>query len=107
MRSEENEIGLPKAQQLTQQQVDDWQAGIRTLFDGACRAAALSREDLWPQVAKKLLAKGALYDDVDWSRQICLREVDADPVQASRVSMRYLNETPLIDSINEVLADLS
>ena len=105
MRSEEKEIGLPAAQQLTQQQVDDWQAGIRTLFDGACRTAALSREDLWPRVAEKLLAKCGLYDDVEWSRQICLREVDADVVQASRVSMRYLNETPLIDSINEVLAE--
>lgn len=103
-REEHQTIGFP-AQLLTEQQVDDWQAGIRTLFDGACKTAALSREDLWPRVAEKLLAKCGLYDDVEWSRQICLREVDADVVQASRVSMRYLNETPLIDSINEVLAE--
>ena len=83
--------------------VAKWYMGIQTIFEHIQVSNNWSKQEAWDKLKIELInavGEGELIpDDLEWVRGLLLHERAPTTEEAIRVSKRYPNSTPLIDSL--------
>ena len=83
--------------------VRKWYLGIQTIFKHVQKTNNWSKQEAWDKLEVELInsvGEGELVpDDLDWVRGLLLFGKEPSTEEALRVSKRYRNSTPLIDSL--------
>ena len=83
--------------------VTKWYVGIQTIFKHLQEANNWSKQEAWDKLEIELIksvGEGELIpDDLDWVKGLLLHGKITTTEEAIRVSQRYRNSTPLIDSL--------
>ena len=85
------------------EQVTKWYAGIQTIFEHIQKTNNWSKQQAWDKLKIELVnavGEGELIpDDLDWVKDLLLYGKKPTTEEALRVSKRYPDSTPLIDSL--------
>ena len=80
-----------------------WYVGIQTIFKHLQEFNNWSKQEAWDKLEIELIksvGEGELIpDDLDWVKGLLLHGKITTTEEAIRVSQRYRNSTPLIDSL--------
>ena len=80
-----------------------WYEGIQTIFKHVQESNNWSKQEAWDKLKIELInavGEGELIpDDLEWVRDLLLHEKAPSTEEAIRVSKRYPDSTPLIDSL--------
>ena len=80
-----------------------WYVGIQTIFKHLQEVNNWSKQEAWDKLEIELIrsvGEGELIpDDLEWVRGLLLHGKITTTEEAIRVSKRYTNSTPLIDSL--------
>jgi|TARA_B100000085_G_scaffold270559_1_gene283097 hypothetical protein len=80
-----------------------WYVGIQTIFNHLQEVNNWSKQEAWDKLEIELIkavGEGELiFDDLEWVRGLLLHGKTTTTEEAIRVSQRYRNSTPLIDSL--------
>ena len=83
--------------------VTKWYVGIQTIFKHLQEVNNWSKQEAWDKLELELIksvGEGELIpDDLDWVKGLLLHGKITTTEEAIRVSQRYRNSTPLIDSL--------
>ena len=83
--------------------VKKWYVGIQTIFKHLQEVNNWSKQEAWDKLEIELIksvGEGELIpDDLDWVKGLLLHGKITTTEEAIRVSQRYRNSTPLIDSL--------
>ena len=83
--------------------VKKWYVGIQTIFHHVQVCNNWSKEEAWDKLKIELInavGEGELIpDDLEWVRGLLLQGKTPTTAEALRVSQRYPDSTPLIDSL--------
>ncbi len=83
--------------------VTKWYVGIQTIFKHLQEVNNWSKQEAWDKLEIELIksvGEGELIpDDLDWVKGLLLHGKITTTEEAIRVSQRYRNSTPLIDSL--------
>ena len=86
--------------------VRKWYLGIQTIFKHVQKTNNWSKQEAWDKLEVELInsvGEGELVpDDLDWVRGLLLFGKEPSTEEALRVSKRYRNSTPLIDSLEKL-----
>ena len=86
--------------------VKKWYLGIQTIFEHIQLCNNWSKEEAWDKLRIELInsvGEGELIpDDLEWVKGILLHGKKINIEEALRVSKRYPNSTPLIDSLSRL-----
>ena len=86
--------------------VKKWYLGIQTIFDHIQLCNNWSKEEAWDKLRIELInsvGEGELIpDDLEWVKGLLLHGKKINVEEALRVSKRYPNSTPLIDSLSRL-----
>ena len=86
-----------------QEAVTKWYVGIQTIFKHLQEVNNWSKQEAWDKLEIELIksvGEGELIpDDLDWVKGLLLHGKITTTEEAIRVSQRYRNSTPLIDSL--------
>ena len=88
------------------QDVKKWYLGIQTIFEHIQLCNNWSKEEAWEKLRIELIksvGEGDLIpDDLEWVKGLLLHGEKINIEEALRVSKRYPNSTPLIDSLSRL-----
>jgi len=88
------------------QDVKKWYLGIQTIFEHIQLRNNWSKEEAWEKLRIELIksvGEGSLIpDDLEWVKGLLLDGEKINIEEALRVSKRYPNSTPLIDSLSRL-----
>ena len=83
-----------------------WYKGVQTIFKHLQVSNNWSKQETWDKLEIELTKSVGdgefIPDDLDWVRGILLYDKTPTTEEALRVSKRYLNSTPLIDSLEKL-----
>ena len=83
--------------------VKKWYVGIQTIFKHLQEVNNWSKQEAWDKLEIELIksvGEGQLIpDDLEWVRGLLLHGKITTTDEAIRVSRRYTNSTPLLDSL--------
>ena len=83
--------------------VTKWYVGIQTIFKHLQEVNNWSKQEAWDKLEIELInsvGEGELIpDDLEWVKGLLLHGKITTTEEAIRVSQRYRNSTPLIDSL--------
>ena len=83
--------------------VKKWYLGIQTIFEHIQLSNNWSKEEAWDKLKIELIQsvgeRDIIPDDLEWIKGILLDGKKINIEEALRVSKRYPNSTPLIDSL--------
>ena len=86
-----------------EESVIKWYVGIQTIFKHLQEVNNWSKQEAWDKLELELIksvGEGELIpDDLDWVKGLLLHGKITTTEEAIRVSQRYRNSTPLIDSL--------
>ena len=86
--------------------VKKWYLGIQTIFEHIQLCNNWSKEEAWDKLRIELInsvGEGELIpDDLEWVKGLLLHGKKINIEEALRVSKRYPNSTPLIDSLSRL-----
>ena len=86
-----------------QEAVTKWYVGIQTIFKHLQEVNNWSKQEAWDKLEIELIksvGEGELIpDDLEWVKGLLLHGKITTTEEAIRVSQRYRNSTPLIDSL--------
>ena len=86
--------------------VKKWYLGIQTIFEHIQLCNNWSKEEAWDKLRIELInsvGEGELIpDDLEWVKDLLLHGKKINIEEALRVSKRYPNSTPLIDSLSRL-----
>jgi len=86
--------------------VKKWYLGIQTIFEHIQLRNNWSKEEAWEKLRIELIksvGEGDLIpDDLEWVKGLLLYGEKINIEEALRVSKRYPNSTPLIDSLSRL-----
>ena len=86
-----------------EESVIKWYVGIQTIFKHLQEVNNWSKQEAWDKLEIELIksvGEGELIpDDLDWVKGLLLHGKITTTEEAIRVSQRYRNSTPLIDSL--------
>ena len=87
----------------TEEAVSKWYVGIQTIFKHLQEVNNWSKQEAWDKLEIELInsvGEGELIpDDLEWVKGLLLHGKITTTEEAIRVSQRYRNSTPLIDSL--------
>ena len=80
-----------------------WYTGIQTIFEHVQKSNKWSKQEAWDKLEIELInavGEGELIpDDLEWVKGLLLQGQTPTTEEAIRVSKRYPDSTPLIDSL--------
>ena len=83
--------------------VKKWYVGVQTIFKHLQEVNKWSKQEAWDKLEIELIksvGEGELIpDDLEWVKGLLLHGKITTTEEAIRVSQRYRNSTPLIDSL--------
>jgi len=83
--------------------VKKWYVGIQTIFEHIQVSNNWSKQEAWDKLKIELINSiddgEFVPDDLEWVRGLLLHGKEPTIDEALRVSQRYINSTPLIDSL--------
>ena len=86
--------------------VKKWYLGIQTIFEHIQLCNNWSKEEAWDKLRIELInsvGEGELIpDDLEWVKDLLLHGKKINIEEALRVSKRYPNSTPLLDSLSRL-----
>ena len=86
--------------------VTKWYLGIQTIFKHLQQVNNWSKQEAWDKLEIELIkavGEGELIsDDLEWVRGLLLDGKIVNTEEAIRVSQRYRDSTPLIDSLGKL-----
>ena len=89
------------------EQVRKWYLGVQTIFEHIQVCNNWSKQEAWDQLKIELInavEEGDFVpDDLEWVRGLLLYGKEPTTEEAVRVSRRYTDSTPLIDSLAKFL----
>ena len=89
------------------EQVRKWYLGVQTIFEHIQVSNNWSKQEAWDQLKIELInavEEGDFVpDDLEWVRGLLLYGKEPTTEEAVRVSRRYPDSTPLIDSLAKFL----
>ena len=84
-----------------------WYRGIKTIFEEIQKRYNYSKQEAWDKLKIELLQSVEkdkfIPDDLEWVREILINEKEPNTEEALRVSLRYPDSTPLINSLKKLL----
>ena len=87
--------------------VTKWYLGIQTIFKHVQVSNNWSKEEAWDKLKVELInevgEKEFIPDDLEWVRGLLLHGKQPTLEEALRVSKRYIDSTPLIDSLAKLI----
>ena len=87
----------------TEEAVSKWYVGIQTIFKHLQEVNNWSKQEAWDKLEIELIkavGEGELIrDDLEWVKGLLVHGKITTTEEALRVSQRYRNSTPLIDSL--------
>ena len=85
------------------EQVEKWYLGIQTIFQHVQKCNKWTKEEAWDKLENELvngIDEGEFVpDDLEWVKDLLLNGKKPSIEEALRVSKRYPDTTPLIDSL--------
>ena len=88
------------------EQVRKWYAGIQTIFEHIQERNSWSKEEAWEKLKIELInavgESDLIPDDLEWVRGLLINGIEPTTEEALRVSKRYPDSTPLIDSLGKL-----
>ena len=89
------------------EQVRKWYLGVQTIFEHIQVCNNWSKQEAWDQLKIELINAveegDFIPDDLEWVRGLLLCGKEPTTEEAIRVSRRYPDSTPLIDSLAKFL----
>ena len=89
------------------EQVRKWYLGIQTIFEHIQVRNNWSKQEAWNKLKIELINSveegNFVPDDLEWVRGLLLYGKTPTTEEALRVSRRYTDSTPLIDSLSKLL----
>ena len=83
--------------------VTKWYVGIQTIFKHLQEVNNWSKQEAWDKLEIELIKSVGevelIHDDLEWVKGLLLHGKITTTEEAIRVSQRYRNSTPLIDSL--------
>ena len=87
--------------------VTKWYLGIQTIFEHVQLSNNWSKQEAWDKLKIELISSVGeadfIPDDLEWVRGLLLHGKKPTIEEAIRVSKRYKNTTPLIDSLAKLV----
>ena len=87
--------------------VTKWYLGVQTIFEHVQLCNNWSKQEAWDKLKIELInavGEGEFVpDDLEWVRDLLLHGKKPTIEEALRVSKRYQNSTPLIDSLAKLV----
>ena len=89
------------------EQVRKWYLGVKTAFEHIQEFNNWSKQEAWDKLQIELINAvdegDFVPDDLEWVRGLLLYGKEPTTEEAVRVSLRYRNSTPLIDSLAKLV----
>ena len=93
-----NQLGVDNTEQ-----VKKWYLGIQTIFEHIQICNNWGKQEAWDKLETELIDSieegDFVPDDLEWVRGLLLHGREPTKEEALRVSLRYPDSTPLIDSL--------
>ena len=87
--------------------VTQWYEGIQTIFQHLQVSNNWSKQEAWEKLKIELInsvgEEKLIPDDLEWVRGLLLHGKKPTTEEAMRVSKRYRDSTPLIDSLSKLV----
>ena len=84
----------------------EWQNGVRVLYKDLQEFHNWTDDQVWFELEtelKKISSEGDFgEDDLSWTREILTSKRDIKTVEAIRLVIRFHNQTPLLDALNNL-----
>ena len=97
-----NKIGFNNAEQVRK-----WYLGVKTIFEHIQVCNNWSKQEAWDKLKIELIntvdERDFVPDDLEWVRDLLLYGKEPTTEEAVRVSQRYPDSTPLIDSLSKLV----
>ena len=89
------------------QKVIKWYEGIQTIFQNIQKRNKWSQQEAWSkleiELRKSVSPEMFVPDDLEWVKDIILKQKIPTTDEAIRVSQRYTDSTPLLDALSKLL----
>ena len=89
------------------EQVRKWYLGVQTIFEHIQVCNNWSKQEAWDKLKIELIntvdERDFVPDDLEWVRDLLLYGKEPTTEEAVRVSQRYPDSTPLIDSLSKLV----
>ena len=86
--------------------MNEWQHGVRLLYRDLQEFHDWSDDKVWNEVEaelKRICTVGQFgEDDLAWTREVLTSRRDVNLWEAVRLSMRFKNQTPLLDAMHNL-----
>ena len=79
--------------------------GLRRLFARCCEVYEITPEEMCELIRYKTLKTGLSIDDMQIIREVLLEERDLGLEEATRIGRRFEGKTPILDALQELLAE--
>ena len=89
------------------EKVEKWLQGIHDIFLHIQQKNNWSKKEAWDKLKVQLInevdERDFNLDDLSWVESILLYDKNPSTLEVVRVSQRYLNSTPLLNSLNSLI----
>jgi len=89
------------------EKVRKWYLGVHAIFKHIRETNNWSKEYAWDKLKTELInsvgSRNFVPDDLDWVKDILLNDKQPSTEECLRVSQRYPNQTPLLDSLKKFI----